>query len=157
MDITVIGPETGVVKAYNSDFTIAVERAVADVSVDDFDALLLPGGRAPAALREIPGVVEFAKKFFETGKPVAAICHGPQVLVTAGVLEGRTCTAVGGIRGEIEGAGATYVDDAVVIDGNLITSRTPPDLAVFSKALGEAVNETFDPELPRAIPPQPGM
>ena len=157
MDITVIGPETGVVKAYNSDFTIAVEKAVADVSVDDFDALLLPGGRAPAALREIPEVVEFAREFFETGKPVAAICHGPQVLVTAGVLEGRTCTAVGGIRGEIEDAGATYVDEAVVVDGNLITSRTPPDLAVFSKALGEAINETFDPELPRAIPPRPGM
>lgn len=157
MDITVIGPETGVVKAYNSDFTIGIERAVADVSVDQFDALILPGGTAPSVLREIPEAVEFAREFFETGKPVAAICHGPQVLVTAGVLDGHTCTAVGGIQDEIEGAGATYVDEAVVIDGHLITSRTPPDLAVFSEAITEAINETFDPTVPRAIPPQPGM
>ncbi len=157
MDITVIGPETGVVKAYNSDFTIGIERAVANVSVDEFDALILPGGTAPSVLREIPEAVEFAREFFETGKPVAAICHGPQVLVTAGVLDGLTCTAVGGIQDEIEEAGATFVDEAVVIDGHLITSRTPPDLAVFSQAIADAINDSFDPTVPRAIPPQPGM
>ncbi len=157
MDITVIGPEIGTVTAYNSEFTITVERAVRDVSVDDFDALVLPGGRAPSALREIPEVVEFAEEFFKSGKTVGAICHGPQVLVTAGVLEGRTCTAVGGIKQELEEAGATYVDEEVVIDGNLITSRTPPDLAVFSQAIGEAIHETYQPPVPRAIPPQPGM
>ncbi len=157
MDITVIGPQTGPVKAYNSEFTIGIERAVNDVSVGDFDALVLPGGTAPAGLREVPEVVEFAKEFFESGKPVAAICHGPQVLVTAGVLEGRTSTAVGGIQDEIEGAGATYLDEELVIDGNLITSRTPPDLDVFSKAIAQAVHESFDPDPPRAIPPQPGM
>lgn len=157
MDITVIGPQTGAVKAYNSEFTIGIERAVNDVSVGDFDALVLPGGTAPAGLREVPEVVEFAKEFFESGKPVAAICHGPQVLVTAGVLEGRTSTAVGGIQDEIEGAGATYLDEELVIDGNLITSRTPPDLDVFSKAIAQAVHESFDPDPPRAIPPQPGM
>lgn len=157
MDITVIGPQTGTVKAYNSEFTIGIERAVNDVNVGDFDALVLPGGTAPSGLREIPEVVEFAKEFFESGKPVAAICHGPQVLVTAGVLEGRTSTAVGGIQDEIEGAGATYLDEELVIDGNLITSRTPPDLDVFSKAIAQAVLESFDPDPPRAIPPQPGM
>ena len=157
MDITVIGPEIGTVTAYNSDFTIYIERAVRDVSVNDFDGLVLPGGRAPSALREIPEVVEFAEEFFESGKPVGAICHGPQLLVTAGVLEGRTCTAVSGIRDELEEAGAIYKDEEVVIDGNLITSRTPPDLAVFSQAVGEAVQETYEPPVPRAIPPQPGM
>lgn len=157
MDVTVIGPQTGTVKAYNSEFTIGIERAVNDVSVGDFDALILPGGEAPAGLREVSEVVEFAKEFFESGKPVAAICHGPQVLVTAGVLEGRTSTGVGGIQDEIEGAGATYLDEELVIDGNLITSRTPPDLDVFSKAIAESVHESFDPDPPRAIPPQPGM
>jgi len=145
------------VTAYNSDFTITVERAVRDVSVDDFDALVLPGGEAPSVLREIPEVVEFAEEFFKSGKTVGAICHGPQVLVTAGVLEGRTCTAVGGIKQELEEAGATYVDEELVIDGNLITSRTPRDLAVFSQAIGEAIHEAYQPPVPRAIPPQPGM
>ncbi len=157
MNITVIGPETGVVKAYNSEFTIGIDMAVADVSVDHFDALVIPGGTAPSVLREIPEVVEFAREFFETGKPVAAICHGPQVLVTAGVLDGLTCTAVEGIQDEIEEAGATYVDEEVVIDGHLITSRTPPDLPMFSEAIAEAIHETFDPAVPRAIPPQPGI
>lgn len=156
-DVTVIGPETGRVKAYNSDFEIVIERSVRDISVDDFDALILPGGRAPAALREDATVVEFATMFFETGKPVAAICHGPQVLATAGVLDGVTCTGVGGIQEELEAAGATYLDEALVIDRNLITSRVPGDLALFSKAIEEAVNESFDPVIPRAIPPQPGM
>ncbi len=157
MDITVIGPEIGTVTAYNSDFSIVIERAVRDVAVDDFDALVLPGGRAPSALREIPEVVEFAEEFFNSGKPVGAICHGPQLLLTAGVLEGRTCTAVGGIRDELEEAGAIYKDEEVVIDGNLITSRTPPDLAIFSQTIGEAVHETYEPPVPRAVPPQPGM
>ncbi|MFO7923262.1 MAG: type 1 glutamine amidotransferase domain-containing protein [Bacteroidales bacterium] len=156
-DVTVIGPEAGRVKAYNSDFEIVIEWAVSDVSVDNFDALILPGGRAPAALREDPEVVAFVTEFFETGKPVAAICHGPQVLATAGVLEGMTCSGVGSIQEELEAAGATYLDEALVIDDNLITSRVPGDLALFSKAIEDAVNESFDPEIPRAIPPQPGM
>ena len=157
MDITVIGPAIGTVEAYNSDFTIAIESAVADVSVDNFDALLLPGGEAPASLSEVPAAVEFAREFFETGRPVAAICHGPLVLIAANVVDGLTCTGVGGIQDELEEAGATYRDEEVVIDGNLITSRTPPDLPAFSKALGEAVLESFDPDIPRAIPPQPGI
>lgn len=141
MDITVIGPETGRVKAYNSDFEIVVQKKVGEVSVDEFDALVLPGGRAPAALREDPTVVEFAKNFFNSGKPVAAICHGPQVLARAGVLKDVTTTAVGSIRGELEEVGANYVDEALVIDGNLITSRVPGDLPVFSKAIEEAIKK----------------
>ncbi|WP_221407945.1 type 1 glutamine amidotransferase domain-containing protein [Proteiniphilum sp. X52] len=141
MDVTVIGPETGRVKAYNSDFEIVVQKTVGEVTIDEFDALVLPGGKAPAALREEPEVVEFAKNFFLSGKPVAAICHGPQVLATAGVLQDVTATAVGSIRGELEEAGAKYVDEALVIDGNLITSRVPGDLPVFSKAIEEAVKK----------------
>ncbi len=157
MIITVIGPETAMVEAYNSDFTIIIERAVGNVVVGEFDALLIPGGHAPADLSEIPEVVDFVEEFFYSGKPVAAICHGPLVLAAAGVLEDRTCTAVGGIQEEMEEAGADFVDEEVVIDGNLITSRTPPDLPAFSKAFGEAIHESFDPDIPRAIPPQPGI
>lgn len=137
---TVIGPEAGIVKAYNSDFEIVIEKSVTEVSVDDFDALILPGGRGPVVLREDPAVVEFAKKFFESGKVTAAICHGPQVLITAGVMEGKNSSGVGSIREELEAAGATYLDEALVIDGNLITSRVPSDLNEFASAIAEALS-----------------
>lgn len=137
--ITVIGPEVGEVKAYNSDFTIRIERSVSDVSVDDFDALILPGGLAPAQLRENAEIVEFARKFFESGKVTAAICHGPQVLARAGVLDGLKATSFGGIQAEMEGAGVIFKDTSVVVDGNLITSRIPVDLSDFSKAIGEVL------------------
>ncbi len=139
--ITVIGPQKGIVKAYNSEFTIRIEKSIAEVSVNDFDALILPGGHAPSKLRENEDVVAFARDFFHSGKPTAAICHGPQVLITAGVMKGKTSTGVEGIRGELEEAGVTYLDQALVIDGNLITSRTPADLNDFSVAIAEAVRK----------------
>ena len=137
--MTVIGPERGEVTAYNSDFTIQIQQAVTEVSINDFDALILPGGEAPAMLRENEDVVSFVRDFFETGKVVAAICHGPQVLARAGVLEGMTATGVGGIQEELEEAGATFVDESVVVYENLITSRTPPDLYDFSRAIEHEV------------------
>ena len=137
--VTVIGPETGVVTAYNSDFTIEIEKSIGEVSVADFDALILPGGQAPASLREHESVVDFAREFFESGKTVAAICHGPQILVTAGVLDGFEATGFSGIREEMEEAGVNYVDRSVAIDRNLITSRTPPDLYDFSSAIEQSV------------------
>jgi len=140
-DVTVIGPEKGLVKAYNSEFTIVVERDMDELVTDDFDVLVIPGGQAPAALREDPAVVAFVRAFFETGKPVAAICHGPQVLITAGVMEGMTSSGYSGIREELESAGATYMDQALVTDKNLITSRVPADLAVFSRAIGETLED----------------
>ncbi len=119
-----------------------VQKTIGEVGVDDFDALVLPGGKAPAVLREDPAAVAFAREFYNSGKPVAAICHGPQVLASAGVLRGVTTTGVGGIREELESAGAKYVDEALVIDGNLITSRVPDDLPAFCKAIEEAVNKS---------------
>lgn len=138
----VIGPETGKVKAYNSEFTIWIHKAIEDVSVDYFDALIIPGGHAPSKLRENEDVVKFVRKFYKTGKPVAAICHGPQVLITAGVMEGKTATGFSGIKEELLEAGVDYKDESVVIDGNLITSRTPPDLYDFSRA----IYKSLDPE-----------
>ncbi len=135
--IKVIGPEVGKVKAYNSDFTIKIQKAIEDAKVEYFDALIIPGGKAPSKLRENEAVVEFAKEFFNSGKPVASICHGPQVLVTAGVLEGRTSTAYKEVKEEIEEAGGTFVDDSLVVDGNYISSRVPKDLPYFCKAIEE--------------------
>ncbi len=130
-EATVIGLEPGEVKAYNSDITMWIEKAVEDVCVDDFDALVLPGGRGPAALRQDETAVRFAREFFETGKATAAICHGPQVLITAGVLDGRKATGFSGIREELIQAGALYEDVSVLRDEHLVTSRLPKDLDDF--------------------------
>jgi len=137
--ITVIGIQPGVYTAYNSDVTAVVEKSVTEVSVADFDALIIPGGHSPANLRENSSVVDFVREFIEANKPVASICHGPQVVIATGIVEGRTLTAVGGVKDEITEAGAIFVDKEVMIDGNLITSRTPPDLPAFSIAVMQAL------------------
>ncbi|TVR80204.1 MAG: type 1 glutamine amidotransferase [Rhodospirillales bacterium] len=138
---TVIGVEPGIVTAYNSQMTAIVEKSVTDVQVDDFDALVIPGGQAPDRLRQHEQVVTFAKEFFESGKPTAAICHGPQVLIEAGVLEGRDVTCYAGVADEVTAAGGRYLDMPVVRDGNLITSRIPDDIPEFSAAIAEALME----------------
>jgi protease I len=144
--VTLIGPETGEFTAYNSDETVVIEKTVSEVTVDEFDALIIPGGRAPAALREYGEVLEFVRAYMDTGKPIAAICHGPQVLVTAGVIEGRTLTAYSSVGEEIIEAGGEYKEGNLavplaVVDGNLITSRLPHDLRPFCERLGEALTK----------------
>ncbi len=134
-EITVIGVEYAVYTAYNSGISATIEKVISEVSTSDFDAVVIPGGRSPAYLREHTIAVDFLRDFIESGKPVAAICHGPQMIVATGIVEGRTMTAVGGIENEILEAGAIFVDEEVMIDGNLITSRTPPDIPAFSIAL----------------------
>ena len=140
-EITVIGPSRGKVKAYNSEFTINIDKSVSEVKPEEFDALILPGGRGPGVLRQDDKVLEFVREFWKTGKVAAAICHGPQVLVSADVMKGRTSTGVGGIQGEIEEAGASFVDETVVVDGNLITSRNPQDLYNFSRSIAESLHK----------------
>ncbi len=137
--ITVIGVEPGVYTAYNSDISAVVEFSVTEVDPAQFDALIIPGGHSPANLREHGEVVNFVRDFIQSNRPVASICHGPQVVVATGIVEGRTLTAVSGIEDEITEAGAIYVDEEVMIDGNLITSRTPPDLAAFAVAIMESL------------------
>ncbi len=139
--VTVIGPSIETVKAYNSDVEITIEQTVADVSVGDFDALVIPGGQSPARLRENETVVDFVREFVQSGKPVAAICHGPQVLVTAGVMDGKRATCYAGMSEELIEAGSDYEDTELVRDGNLITSRLPQDLPVFSHAIAQALLE----------------
>jgi protease I len=112
--------------------TYPVERHVKDAKVDQYDALVLPGGVAnPDFLRTDPEAVRFVRDFFATGKPVAAICHGPWTLIEAGVVDGRTLTSWPSLRTDLANAGATWVDEEVHVDGGLITSRKPDDLPAF--------------------------
>lgn len=109
------------------------ELSIEQVTPEEFDGVIVPGGYAPDTLRRHEKVNNFVAKVFEQGKMTAAICHGGWVLASAGILKGRKATGFSAIRDDIENAGATYVDDQCVIDRNLITSRTPDDLPVFCK------------------------
>ncbi|MDP9369181.1 MAG: type 1 glutamine amidotransferase [Chloroflexota bacterium] len=136
--VTVIGIERGEIKG-KKGATITADATFDDVSPDDFDMLVIPGGGAPENLRIHDPAVEFTRRFVESGRPVAAICHGPQLLISAKVLNGRRLTSVNKIRDDITNAGGHYVDEPLVEDGNLITSRVPGDLAVFDEALGRTL------------------
>jgi deglycase len=136
----------GNIQARNNDLeeagTFAVDREVSDASVDDFDALLLPGGTVnPDKLRIDDRAVAFVRDFVDSGKPVGVICHGPWTLVEAGVASGRTLTSFPSIRTDLRNAGAVVVDEEVVIDGNLISSRSPDDLPAFCRAIVEQFAE----------------
>lgn len=120
--------------------TAPVERLVADVRPDDFDALLIPGGTVNAdKLRSDDKAAKFVHDFVESGKPVGVICHGPWTLIDAGVTKGRTLTSYPSLRIDLQNAGATVVDREVVVDGNLISSRSPADLPAFCSAVVDAV------------------
>ncbi|MEW6764197.1 MAG: type 1 glutamine amidotransferase domain-containing protein [Pseudomonadota bacterium] len=114
---------------------IVAELAVGEADPEAYDLLFLPGGRAPTRLREQPEVLDLVRRFFATGRPIAAICHGPQILAAAGLLQGRTVTGFRAVAEELREAGAHYVDEPVVLDGQLITSRQPADLPSFIAAI----------------------
>lgn len=133
-DVTVVGTDRGAVEGKKGE-RIEVTATFDDVNPDDFDLLLIPGGGSPENLRIHDGAVSFTRDFMASGKPVAAICHGPQLLISAKVLNGRTLTCVKKIRDDVINAGATYVDEPLVLDGNLITSRVPDDLPAFNDAM----------------------
>jgi protease I len=139
--VTVIGSEPGLVTPYNSDMQVYVQKAIGDVSPEDFDGLVIPGGRSPANLRQHEAIVAFARSMTESGKPVAAICHGPQLLVAAGVLEGKRATCFAGMADELREAGANYTDATMIRDANIITSRLPKDLPAFCAAFERALLE----------------
>lgn len=126
--------QTGIIKGKKGTEVVA-GMTFNEVNSDNYDLLLLPGGEAPANLRKSQRVLDIAKHFFKSNKPVAAICHGPQILVSAGLLQGRKATCVEKISDELIEAGAVYLDEPLVIDDNLITSRHPGDLHEFIKAI----------------------
>ena len=119
-----------------------VDLTLGDAKPDDFDALLIPGGLMnPDTLRSTEEALSFTRHFFDTGKPVAAICHGPWVLIDAGVLKGRTITSWPAIKTDVRNAGAKWVDEEVVVDNGLVTSRKPDDIPAFNKKMIEEFAE----------------
>lgn len=136
-EVVTIESESGKsVKGKQGEATVAIDQGIDDVKPEDFDALLLPGGFSPDLLREDERFVSFAKAFMDAKKPVFAICHGPQLLITAKTLEGRKATGYKSIRVDMEYAGANYVDEEVVVcQDQLVTSRQPDDIPAFNREM----------------------
>jgi protease I len=134
-DIIHVGLEKGkTVKGKKQQTPVTIDQNVNKVKAADFDALLIPGGYSPDQLRAHDSAVAFTRDFMEKNKPVFSICHGPQLLISADVIQGRTLTGWTSIIQDIKNAGATFVDKPVVTDGNLVTSRNPNDLPGFIHA-----------------------
>ena len=144
-DIQVISLKTGSIKSWNKNDwgeSIGVDGIVAEANPADFDALLLPGGvMNPDKLREDEKALEFVRAFAEAGKPIAAICHGPQTLISAGLVEGRRMTSYPAIKADLINAGADWVDEEVVVDDGWVTSRKPSDIPAFNKKMIEEFAE----------------
>ncbi len=142
-DATLIAPNMGKVQAFrhlDKADTFEVDATIDQVDAAQFDALVLPGGVAnPDQLRRSSDAVAFVQDFMRSGRPVAAICHGPWTLVEAGVIDGRRLTSWPSLQTDLRNAGATWVDQELVIDDNLLTSRNPGDLPAFCHAILEAV------------------
>ena len=145
-EVDVVGIQTGEAQTMNSDVnmgeTFIVEKTFSDVSVEDYDALIVPGGTVGADnLRANQEAVEFVRGFFEQEKPVGVICHGPWTLVEADVVRGRTLTSYPSLQTDIRNAGGEWVDEEVVTDQGLVTSRNPDDLPAFCSKLVEEIAE----------------
>jgi len=142
-DTTVISPESGTIRAWRrGDWgeSVAVDEGVDEAQVEAYDALVLPGGVInPDSLRLSDAAISFIAAFATTGRPVAAICHGPWTLIDADLVRGRRIASWPSLRRDLENAGAQWVDEPVVRNGNLITSRKPDDLPDFTQAIINAV------------------
>jgi deglycase len=140
-----LAPEAGQVQAFNhldKGDTFDADRAVRDADAGEYDGLVLPGGVAnPDQLRTKPEALEFVRSFFEAGKPVGVICHGPWTLIDAGVAEGRTLTSWPSLETDLRNAGANWVDEEVHVDQGLVTSRKPDDLEAFNAKIVEEFAE----------------
>jgi len=125
--------KNSVVKGKKEETEVIIDKSIDEISIDDFDAIFIPGGYSPDKLRVSKIVLEFVKDFVNSGKPVFSICHAPQLLISAQVLQGRKITGWKSIIQDIKNAGAEFVDKEVVIDGNIISSRSPQDIPAFIK------------------------
>jgi protease I len=143
--ITIVSNHPGAIKGWNDQDwgqSIAVDATLEEVDADQFDSLVLPGGvMNPDKLRRNESAVDFIRDFFEQGKPVGAICHAPWLLAEADVIEDREVTSWPSLRTDLENAGANWVDQEVVVDGGLVTSRNPGDIPAFGRKLIEEIAE----------------
>ncbi len=139
VSVTVTGPEIKTYHGKKGEREFTPEKSLAEVHPGLYDLLLIPGGAAPEKLRLNVQILSLVRAFAEAHKPLAAICHGPQVLISAGLLEGRMLTSTAGIRDDVRNAGGHWVDEELVIDRNLITSRGPRDLPAFNQAILKAL------------------
>jgi protease I len=139
--VTVVGPEAGVTYPSKLGYPAKSDKAAKDVSANDFDLVVVPGGFAPDYIRRSDAMLRLVSTMAEQGKVVAAICHGPWVLCSTQALKGRKATCFFAIKDDVINAGANYVDAEVVRDGNIITSRKPDDLPAFMQMIFQAVKE----------------
>ncbi|WP_347303504.1 type 1 glutamine amidotransferase domain-containing protein [Croceibacterium sp. TMG7-5b_MA50] len=148
-EVLVASPEDGSIQGWDEDDwgeEVDVDLSLSEASADEFDALLLPGGQInPDKLRMEAKAVQLVKDFAAAGKPVAAICHGPWLLVEADVVRGKTVTSWPSIRTDLKNAGANVVDQEAAVDGNIVTSRKPDDIPAFTKALQDLLAKVGEP------------
>jgi protease I len=143
--VDIVSPQKSKVKAWAHDhwsIELPVDVNLDDANSDDYDALMIPGGvMNPDLMRMNKDCVKFAKDFLDSGRPVAAICHGPQLLIESGMLKGRKMTSYPSIKTDLKNAGADWRDKEVVVDNGLVTSRSPKDLDAFNKKVVEEIRE----------------
>jgi protease I len=139
--VTVAGLDSHPVRGKKGHGPVTVDTTVGRVAAGDFDALVIPGGYAPDKLRRSAEVLDLVRSFDDAGKPIAFICHAGWVPISAKILSGRRATSVAAIRDDMENAGVDWVDEATVVDGNLISARTPADLGPWMKALLAALDK----------------
>lgn len=144
-EVEIVSPQKEKVKAWSHDhwsIEVTVDAHVEDADPNEYDALMVPGGVLnPDKMRMNENCVRFAQHFLETGKPVAAICHGPQLLIETGLIDGRNMTSYSSIKTDLINAGALWIDREVVVDNGLVTSRSPKDLDAFNKKMIEEIKE----------------
>ena len=137
---TIVGPKAGEAYKSKDGYPAKADLSMDDARAADFDAVIVPGGYAPDRMRRHQAMLTLVREAFQSGKVVAAICHAGWVPISAGIVKGKTMTCVSAIKDDVINAGAKYVDREVVVDGNLISSRTPPDLPAFCREIVKALS-----------------
>ncbi|UCH81890.1 MAG: type 1 glutamine amidotransferase [Nitrospiraceae bacterium] len=139
IDVDIASIATDKIKG-KKGYEVNVDKRIDDVDPESYDLLILPGGKAPAVLRKVNKVIEIASHFIKNNKPIAAICHGPQILISTGLLSGRHATCYMSVAPELKDVGTNYDDREVVVDGNIVTSRKPGDLPAFMRETLKLLN-----------------
>lgn len=134
IQVDVASLKKGTIKGKHG-YEVTVDKTLQEIDPHEYEALILPGGKAPGVLRQDTYALDIAKHFFQEDKPVSAICHGPQILISAGLLKGKKATSYKSVAKELKDAGAVYEDKEVVVDGNLVTSRQPSDIPAFLREI----------------------